>query len=41
MRRTEYTMRPSGAKAKEVMSSSMVVVGLSRDCAVVAGGKAK
>src|ERR1700756_3055345 len=34
-------MRPSGAKANEVMSSSIVTVGLSSDCARVAVGNAK
>src|SRR5882724_11060364 len=34
-------MRPSGAKANAVMSSSMVVVGLSSDCARAGGENAK
>src|SRR6516225_5474051 len=33
MRRTEYTTRPSGAKAKAVTSSSMLTEGLSKSCA--------
>src|SRR5947207_13214737 len=32
-------MRPSGANANEVMSSSMVRVGLSSDCAGVGSGR--
>src|SRR5262245_24557084 len=39
MRRTEYTKRPSGAKAKAVTSSSMLTEGLSKSCASAGCGE--